>query len=141
MQRLQIAYFSPLPPIRSGIADYSSELLPHLANHADITIFSATPRKIDRGVAKQFPIYSIDHFPQKRWQYDIPLYQMGNSVNHEALYQMLLRYPGLVTLHDFSLYHFVTNRTVGSNHIAGYIRELGYELGKRGIESARKARI
>ena len=35
---LRIAYFSPLPPARSGIADYSRELLPHLARHARLTL-------------------------------------------------------------------------------------------------------
>ena len=28
---MHLAYFSPLGPQRSGIADYSEELLPHLA--------------------------------------------------------------------------------------------------------------
>ena len=32
-RRLRIAYFSPLPPARSGIADYSRELLPAFARH------------------------------------------------------------------------------------------------------------
>ncbi|MFO7538913.1 MAG: hypothetical protein R6X32_12780, partial [Chloroflexota bacterium] len=40
-RRLRLAYFSPLPPARSGIADYSAELLPHLARLADVTIFGA----------------------------------------------------------------------------------------------------
>jgi hypothetical protein len=31
-RRLRLAYFSPLPPARSGIADYSAELLPYLAH-------------------------------------------------------------------------------------------------------------
>lgn len=33
---MRLAYYSPLPPMRSGIADYSAELLPHLAAHCDI---------------------------------------------------------------------------------------------------------
>ena len=139
--RLRIAYFSPLPPTKSGIADYSRELLPHLAAHAEITIFSANPNEIDNALAKHLPIQSITRYPEKRWQYDLPLYQMGNSIHHEALYPVLLRYPGIVTLHDYSLYHFNTHRTVGGNHFAGYVRELGYELGKRGIEYARRIRF
>ena len=36
---LHLAYFSPLPPARTGIADYSQELLPHLAQSAQLTLF------------------------------------------------------------------------------------------------------
>jgi glycosyltransferase involved in cell wall biosynthesis len=141
MQRLQIAYFSPLPPIRSGIADYSSELLPYLANYVDITIFSAAPHEVDNDLAKQFPIRPLEQFPEKRWQYDIPLYQMGNSAHHETIYQMFLRYPGLITLHDYALYHFIAHRTAGQGRMGDYVRELGYELGQPGIEQVRQAQI
>ncbi|MCP4423779.1 MAG: glycosyltransferase [Chloroflexi bacterium] len=139
--RIRIAYFSPLPPAKSGIADYSDELLPYLAEHTDITLFTDNPHQVDAVIAKQFPIYPIDSYPEKRWQYDIPLYQMGNSAHHEALYQMFLRYPGLVVLHDYSLYHFISHRTVGADDFAGYMRELGYELGRPGIERARQDKM
>ena len=33
---MRVAYLSPLPPQRSGIADYSAELLPELARHLEI---------------------------------------------------------------------------------------------------------
>jgi len=35
----RIAYFSPLNPQKSGISDYSEELLPHLARYFDIDLF------------------------------------------------------------------------------------------------------
>ena len=140
MQRLQIAYFSPLPPVRSGIADYSSELLPYLARYADISLFTAVPHEIDAALAKAFPILPMQDYPEKRWQYDVPLYQLGNSNHHEAIYQMFLRYPGIVTLHDYSLHHFISHRTAGQNHFFGYLRELGYELGQQGVEQARQIR-
>lgn len=44
--RRRIAYFSPLPPTRSGIADYSAELLPHLAQAAQITLFAAESEQV-----------------------------------------------------------------------------------------------
>lgn len=140
MSRLRIAYFSPLPPAHSGIADYSRDLLPYLAKYADITLFADMPQEINGGLAQAFPIRAIQDYPETRWQYDVPLYQMGNSSHHEAIYQMFLRYPGIVTLHDFSLHHFVSHRTSGQNHFSGYVRELGYELGIQGIEQARKIR-
>jgi hypothetical protein len=139
--RLQIAYFSPLPPARSGIADYSSELLPYLAKYADVTLFAATPHEVDTNLIKDFPILPIQDYPGKRWQYEVPLYQMGNSSHHEAIYQMFLRYPGIVTLHDYSLHHFISHRTSGQNHFSGYLRELGYALGQQGLELARQIKL
>ena len=54
--RRQIAYFSPLPPTRSGIADYSAELLPYLAEAARITLFTATPEQVAEDVCADFEL-------------------------------------------------------------------------------------
>lgn len=37
----RIAYCSPVNPAPSGISDYSEELLPYLAQYAEITLFVA----------------------------------------------------------------------------------------------------
>ena len=39
-RRPTLAFVSPLPPDRSGIADYTADLLPALADHYDITLVS-----------------------------------------------------------------------------------------------------
>ena len=36
---MRIAWASPVPPARSGIADYSAEVLPHVARLADVEVF------------------------------------------------------------------------------------------------------
>src|SRR5437667_12718480 len=36
---IRIAWFSPLPPVRSGIATYSAELLPRLGPEFDVDCF------------------------------------------------------------------------------------------------------
>ena len=35
----RIAYCSPINPVPSGISDYSEDLLPYLAQYADITLY------------------------------------------------------------------------------------------------------
>jgi hypothetical protein len=40
---MRIAFFTPLNPVRSGISDYSEELLPFLGDLADIDIIADTP--------------------------------------------------------------------------------------------------
>ncbi len=37
---LAIDFVSPLPPVRSGIADYSADLLPHLEKLCDLRVVS-----------------------------------------------------------------------------------------------------
>jgi len=40
-----------------------------------------------------------------RQQYDLVVYQLGNSTPHAFVWPYLLRYPGLVILHDARLHH------------------------------------
>ena len=62
--RLRIAFFSPLPPAKSGIADYSAALLEPLKRLADVTVFTDQPKAIDAT------------------RYDAFLYQIGNNAFH-----------------------------------------------------------
>ncbi|MGC8780461.1 MAG: glycosyltransferase family 4 protein [Anaerolineae bacterium] len=132
----RIAYFSPLPPTRSGIADYSAELLPHLAQAARITLFVAEPEQVAAELRAAFEVRPITDFGRVHWQYDIALYQMGDSLCHEAMYPVLLRYPGITVLHDHGLHHFMATRTIPRGDFAGYVREMGYALGAEGVDLA-----
>lgn len=133
-RRLRIAYFSPLPPSRSGIADYSAEILPHLAELADVTVFADEPASI---ALRGLPVKSPGEYPQLRQSFDLPLYQMGNSAAHETIYDLLVRYPGVVVLHDYFLHHFVRHHTAGRGNWTAYGRELAYSLGGDGRRLAR----
>lgn len=132
---MRLAYFSPLPPAHSGIADYSRELLPHLARQATVHLFAPDPAAI-AWEQDNYTVYPLDAYPPRRWHYDVALYHMGNSRHHEALYQMMRRYPGIMILHDYVLHHFIADRTAGRDNFAGYVRELGYSLGLEGIRLA-----
>jgi glycosyltransferase involved in cell wall biosynthesis len=138
---LRLAYISPLPPARSGIADYSQELLPELGQLAHITLYADQPAQVSGPLPAQFTIKSTADFPADRWQYDLTLYQMGNSQHHAAIYQLALDYPGIVVLHDHSLHHFVADCTVGQGDFPAYAREMGYALGPAGVHQAREIRL
>ena len=127
---MKLAYFSPLPPAHTGIADYSAELLPHLAALTDLTLFHPEPEQVAAALRTQFPIQPLAHYPAHRWQFDLALYQMGNSTHHTAIYQMALRYPGVVVLHDVVLHHFVEAITRRQGDEAGYLQAIGYALGE-----------
>jgi glycosyltransferase involved in cell wall biosynthesis len=134
--RLRLAYFTPLPPARSGIADYSRELLPYLAQLSDLTLFTDNPEAVDAALQNEYCIRSLSSYGTSRWQHDVAVYQMGNSSHHRGMYPVLLRYPGITVLHDYGLHHFLAHSTVGEGNYAAYVREMGYSLGQKGVDWA-----
>jgi glycosyltransferase involved in cell wall biosynthesis len=103
----RIAWFSPLPPVRSGIARYSSELLPGLAAHYDIEAFvDGPPASFTAGDARIRLFDAHDFLWKNRARpYDLNVYQLGNAPCHDYMWAYLVRYPGLVVLHDGQLHH------------------------------------
>ena len=99
----RLAFVSPLPPERSGIADYSADLLPHLARHYDIDVVVAQPSVSDAWVNGACAIRSPVWFLGHAHQFDRVLYHFGNSAFHEYMFGLLRRVPGTVVLHDFFL--------------------------------------
>ncbi len=106
---MRLAFFSPVNPQKSGISDYSEELLPWLAREADIDLFleeritPSTP-----AIADNFSWYPFTQFEQQYAQapYDMCLYQMGNNTAcHRYMDAFIQRYPGIITLHDYMIHH------------------------------------
>ncbi|MBE3096382.1 MAG: glycosyltransferase family 4 protein [Planctomycetes bacterium] len=94
----RLAWFTPLPPARSGIAAYSAELLPRLLPEHDIDVFVDQPAP--GGLSAHDFIWKNLRDP-----YDLVVYQLGNAACHDYLWPYLARYPGLVVLHDGQLHH------------------------------------
>lgn len=99
----RLAYFSPLPPERSGIADFSAELLPELAVYYDIELIVDQKDIGDPWLAANFPVRSWQWFEQHADRYQRVVYNLGNSTYHTYMLDMLARHPGIVVLHDFFL--------------------------------------
>jgi glycosyltransferase involved in cell wall biosynthesis len=99
----KLAYFSPLPPARSGIADFSAALLPELANHYEIELIVDQDKVEDVCLTANFPIRSWQWFDKHASNFDRVLYNFGNSIFHTHMFEMLERHPGVVVLHDFFL--------------------------------------
>ena len=133
---MRIAYLSPLPPQRSGIADYSLELLPHLAQKTELIIFVTDPDKIDRRILNQYEVKSIEQFLSRPNGYDLVIYHIGNSEFHDEITRLAMEIPGIIVLHDFNLHHAVAKRTLGNRDGFAYAREVGYEQGVSWIRRA-----
>lgn len=117
-RRIRLAYVSPLPPERSGIADYSADLLPELARHYDIDVVVNQPNVSDPWIRANTTIRSAGWFDQNADRYDRVLYQFGNSAFHQHMFGLLERHPGTVVLHDFFL-----SGVIAHTESVGYARD------------------
>lgn len=131
---MKIAYFSPLNPLRSGISDYSEELLPELSKDITVDLFLADFIPTSAYISKNHSIKSISSFNEELYhQYDEVVYHIGNNTTfHKEIYLKALEYPGVVVLHDYSIHHLIANLTVALNDWDGYIEEMRYNYGADG---------
>src|SRR5215211_7563403 len=90
---MRLAWFSPFPPVRTGIAACSAELAAAL---------EARGHEVDR-----YPESAAHDFVwrRRRSPYDLTVYQFGNSSHHDYEWAYALSFPGLVVLHDTRLHH------------------------------------
>src|SRR5689334_20946052 len=110
---MKLAYFSPLPPKRSGIADYSEELLPYLAQSAEITLFVDGFEPASSEAISRFEILDYRKRPDvltRLESHDAIVYHMGNDHRyHTGIFETMVKYPGILVLHDFALHDFFFN--------------------------------
>jgi len=117
---LTVGFFAPLPPARTGVADYAAALLGALRTHGEI--------KVDADG-------------------DIALYHIGNNQLHGAIYDRALAQPGVVVLHDAVLQHFFLGRLTRQEYVDEFIfnygewnRSLAEDLWKHRARSAAEPR-
>lgn len=99
----RLAFVSPLPPERTGIADYSAELLPALAAHYDIELVVAQDRVNLDPAQWGGQVRDADWLRANAQSIDRVIYQIGNSPYHSHMLTLLEEIPGTVVLHDFFL--------------------------------------
>src|SRR3954451_13121304 len=105
---MRVAFFSPLPPARSGIADYSEALLRELRNRVDVEVLTSASARVDA---------------------DIAVYQIGNNGYHGFVYESALRNPGVVVMHESNLHHLIADLTIKRGDWDAYVRECEYDGG------------
>src|SRR3954463_2239024 len=109
---MRVAYYSPLPPSRSGIADYSTLLLPALRERVDVVL--AQPG-------------------QRAPAADVALSHVGNEPDaHGWIVDALWERPGVVVLHEFVLHHLIAGITIGRGNGRGYLDAMERDLGVAG---------
>jgi glycosyltransferase involved in cell wall biosynthesis len=131
--RAKLAFISPLPPERSGIAYYSAELLPELSQHYDIEVVVAQPEVSDVWIKTSLPIRTVDWFKQNEARYERVIYQFGNSSFHEYMFDLLEKCPGVIVLHDFYLSSLYSYREIQSASDFRWTRELYFSHGYKAV--------
>ncbi len=126
VQMTRVAWFTPLPPVRSGIAKYSVELLPLLARTCQIEIFvESPPDDLETNVGSVCSAHDFV-WKQARNPYDVIVYQLGNSPYHDYMWPYLVRYPGLVVLHDGQFHHSRARALLLEGRTDDYRTEFSY---------------
>jgi glycosyltransferase involved in cell wall biosynthesis len=111
---MRIAWFSPRAPVRSGIAAYTAELLPHLRTAFTIDCYGESD-------AHDFV------WRHQREPYDLTAYHLGNARGHDYMWAYLVRYPGLVVLHDARLHHARARHLLAEKRSNDYRHEFRYD--------------
>ena len=101
-QKPKLAFVTPLPPVHSGIADYSSMLIPALERFYDIELVVNQDRVWLSGFNKN-KIRNVSWFIDNSGEFDRVLYHLGNSYHHHHMIPLIRHIPGVVVLHDFYL--------------------------------------
>lgn len=109
---MRAAYYSPLPPARTGVAHYSAILLPALSERLELEVNPAQSSAS-------------------------PIYQLGNNPHHESIYRLAMRAPGVVVLHDLVLHHLIVEMTLARGDANAYVEALRANHGEAGAAWAR----
>ena len=116
----RIAYLSPMPPAKSGIATYSKAGLEGL----DRIGYTHTRHKLQ-------PIWPLEpkHEGTIPW-HTMGVYHLGNNVEfHRDIYRHAIQTPGLVVIHDLALDDFVRGMISAGD-------PLGYQAMREGLLNA-----
>ena len=137
---MKIAYWSPLCPMGTGIADYSEELLPYLAEGADFHIFVDGYEPTNPTIRDGFNWHQAHEFEDvnAREQFDLNLYQIGNSSYHRYALNAALRFPGVVVMHDLVLQHLFLGLSVERADVGLYVSEMKRAYGEMGAAMGRQ---
>ena len=132
---LTLWWGSPLPPTRSGVADYAAELLPHLARAADVTLLEPPDW--------QPPEQAVWLDGLRRLPWDagaragaIPLLHLGNNPYHLWVARRLRWHGGIVVLHDSVLHHLLVEEAADDGEWERFAVEMAAAHGVAGAAIA-----
>jgi glycosyltransferase involved in cell wall biosynthesis len=123
----RLAFFSPVPPAATGVADYAADVLPLLVPRYEVDVFhdQAAPERDRLPAGAGLHHHTEFSARQAARPYDLAVYQMGNGPAHDFVYEPLVRVPGLLVLHDLVLHHARGRMFLDSPQARAYARDPG----------------
>ena len=127
-----ILWASPLPPIRSGVADYAAEVLPELSNLTDVVVLAPpdweAPAPGERWA--ELPRLPADAPTPRGF---VSLVHMGNNPYHLWVARRLREHGGIVVLHDSVLHHLLVEEAAADGDWSRFGAELAAAHGQAGV--------
>jgi glycosyltransferase involved in cell wall biosynthesis len=133
---MKLNWFSPLPPARTGIADYTVGILRTLNKYAQITLWT-DQRAWDRSIES---LASVRRFESNRLNWpelhagDVTFYNLGNNhLFHASVWEVSRQHSGVVVLHDLHVHSFFDSlyRGVWRDEV-GYLAQMEAHYGQEG---------
>jgi len=142
---VKLVLAGPVPPVRSGIADFVTELLPHLASRSEVTLLVDGIEPDLR--TKRSGATILDGRDRRAGavidEADVVLVQMGNDPLHEWAYELILARasagrPVVGELHDVVLAHFAAALWLEKGKSDRFLEEARIGHGEPGLRIARE---
>lgn len=134
--RPRIAFLSPLPPERTGVADYAVRVLPTLLPHFDVELIVHQEKVEMPPELAHLPRHPLSWLDQHPGRYRHIVYQFGNSPFHSHMMPLLQRHPGVVVLHDFFLSSMISYEQVTGAMPGVWTRSLLHSHGYAAVQSS-----
>jgi glycosyltransferase involved in cell wall biosynthesis len=128
----RIALLTPLPPARSGVADYSAACAEALADIADVTLFTPT---INPSPCARLAIQPLSDVPFLEPTFDRVISVIGNSSHHFDIIDRMTRYGSACICHDSRLLHTYVMRHGHDGAAQRAARELGRPITETDIKT------
>ncbi|HEX2269888.1 MAG TPA: glycosyltransferase [Pyrinomonadaceae bacterium] len=137
---MKLNWFSPLPPARTGIADYTFGILPELSNRAEVTLWTDRtewdPELEKYAKVRQYQPDRVNWVELN--QAELSFYNIGNNhLHHASIWQVSRQAPGIVILHDVRLHDFFESLYRGQwRDQEGYLAQIEKHYGAEGLQIA-----
>lgn len=138
----KLLLFSPMPPSKSGIADYSFELARKFDALYDLVIVIDDDAPEPTWSPERGRIVRLADLDDSLKGEDVPrVYHMGNNhLYHEYIYREMQSHPGITVMHDFSMHHFLVELTLARDDYDSYAELLKLQYGDVGERIAANRR-
>jgi len=128
---MKLAYFSPMPPAKTGVATYSRQLTAALREHCELTIFTPTADAAPVDGVRIVDFVRNCSALKELAAFDQVLYHLGNNPwFHIDILRVLDIFHGPICLHDTVLYYLAAGLGKG-----GLLRELLMESPRQAFAS------